>query len=69
MKRYKIREEDIKYFNSINKSTYKCKNCGRSVIISARNKTICPTCGYYVFINEKEEFKQRIMEKLGKKNE
>lgn len=39
-----------------------CKNCGRSMnILSSRGKRICTHCGYYVFINDKEEFKYRLL--------
>lgn len=39
-----------------------CKNCGHTMNISNRKgKRICSHCGYYVFINDKEEFKYRLL--------
>ena len=69
VKRYKLKKEDDILLNSLRDATVKCKKCGRSVVIARKNKALCPDCGYYVFRDDKEEFKQRLMEKLGKKNE
>lgn len=44
-----------------------CKNCGHSVIIpktSKANKVICTWCGYYIFKNDFEEFKEKIKKVL-----
>ena len=39
-----------------------CKNCGHTMNISAsREKRICTHCGNYVFRQEKDEFKYRLL--------
>lgn len=53
--------------NTYYDNSYKCK-CGHTVLICKKDvKRLCSWCGRYVFINEKEECKYRIMEML--KNE
>lgn len=55
-------EEMIKRVNEISKYKYYCK-CGHSVIIypmEGRNKKICSWCGNWVYVNKKEEFKEKI---------
>ena len=45
---------------------YYCE-CGHSVIIypfERRTKKVCSVCGRYVYINKKEEFKDRLKEKM-----
>lgn len=39
-----------------------CKNCGHTMNISnSRDKRICSHCGKYVFREEKDEFKYRLL--------
>lgn len=39
-----------------------CKNCGHALNIShQRDKRICNHCGKYVFREDKEEFKYRLL--------
>lgn len=39
-----------------------CKNCGHTLNISnRRDKRICNHCGMYVFKDEKEEFRYRML--------
>ena len=39
-----------------------CKNCGHTMNISnQREKRICNHCGQYVFKDDKEEFKYRLL--------
>lgn len=43
----------------------KCKRCGCTRSIDSKTtKLVCKNCGYYIFIDEKEEFKYRLKEKL-----
>ena len=45
-----------------------CKNCGHSTNVShKRDKIVCSYCGHYVFREEKDEFKYRMLERLRKK--
>nr|DAE91238.1 MAG TPA: alpha-aminoadipate carrier protein [Caudoviricetes sp.] len=42
--------------------------CGHSVVIypfEKRIKKLCSWCGEYVYINEREEFKDKLMKLLG----
>lgn len=48
--------------DEISKYSYRCK-CGHSVVIypfERRIKKLYSCCGEYVYINEKEEFKDRL---------
>lgn len=46
-------------------SNYKVKcRCGHTLIIVGKPKVICSHCGYYVYKDEKEEFKDRMMRVL-----
>lgn len=39
-----------------------CKNCGHTMNLSnERDKRVCTHCGKYVFKNDKEEFKFRLL--------
>lgn len=39
-----------------------CKNCGHTMNISnSREKRICTHCGMYVFREDKDEFKYRML--------
>jgi len=54
----------LEHIKTIN--TYKCK-CGHSVVIypfEHKSKKICKWCGEYVYVNKKEEFKDRMRGKL-----
>lgn len=66
---YKTKQEDDKLFNELSKNRYKCKKCGHVVVMPKQNKTLCTYCGVWVFKNDAEEFKYRLMEKLKKKYE
>lgn len=60
-------KEQTRYFEEIAKHKYKCKNCGHTVIIfpmEHKIKKLCKWCGEYVYINGKEEFKDRMRGKL-----
>ena len=48
--------------DEISKYSYRCK-CGHSVVIypfERRIKKLCSWCGEYVYINEREKFKDRL---------
>ena len=58
---YKLDEERAKY------RVY-CK-CGHSIIIypfEKRKKKICTNCGYYVYLNKKVEFMEKIKKIINK---
>lgn len=43
-------------------ATVYCKHCGHSMNISKKiGKRICSHCGNYAFVNDKEEFKYRLI--------
>jgi len=65
---YKLNENDSKIFKDITNNSVKCK-CGHSVLMAKQNKTICTHCGRWVFKNDAEEFKYRLMEKMKKRYE
>lgn len=58
-------ENDTKVLSAMQKRRIKCKRCccTRSVR-AADNKNVCRNCGYYIFRNDKEEFKYRMKERL-----
>lgn len=54
-------KDDERYFDSIQKVKYRCKNCGRKAIIPANtSKQVCDWCGMNVYKNDKDEFKDRL---------
>lgn len=56
----------IKLNEEANKYKYYCE-CGHPVVIypmEHRTKKVCSWCGHYVYINEKEKFKDEIRRKL-----
>lgn len=66
---YRTKEEDDKLFDSVTNCRVKCKKCGHTVLLPKYKKTVCTHCGSYIFKNDAEEFKFRLMEKIGKKYE
>ena len=63
-----IKKFKEQYENSgIAKYKHMCR-CGHSVVIypfEKRIKKLCSWCGEYVYINEREEFKDKLMKLLG----
>lgn len=60
-------KEIIKKSDEIAKYKHMCR-CGHSVVIypfEKRIKKLCSWCGEYVYINEREEFKDKLMKLLG----
>lgn len=61
------RERLGKRIDEVIKYSCGCK-CGHSVVIypfEKRTKKICTWCGEYVYINEREEFKDKLRNLLG----
>ena len=54
---------DSIYFNKIAELKVYCKHCGHSQTLY-NDKKICDWCGYLIFRSPKEEFKQRVLEKI-----
>lgn len=55
-----------KYADNMAKYKHKCK-CGHTVYLSkAHPKKLCNWCGKMNFLNEKEEFKEKIKNELRK---
>lgn len=61
-----LTDEEFKRMTAeYDKVKYKCKYCGRRVVIgSTRTKSLCDWCGHWVFKDEKEEFKYRMKERI-----
>ena len=38
----------------------RCEKCGRSIFIGKKDKSLCPTCGRYLFKDKKKEFEYRL---------
>lgn len=55
-----------KLAHSMTKATVKCK-CSRSVVVSKRDRAICPQCGNYVYRKKELEFKYKLLETINKK--
>lgn len=63
MERYDVSESAEK---ERTKYKTKCKHCGHILVFTPanrKNKIICNVCGYYVYKNEKEEFKDKLLKK------
>ena len=59
------RKEYERMQDEYDKVKYACKRCGHKVVIPKwEEKNVCDYCGYYVFKNDKDEFKFRMKEKL-----
>lgn len=55
--------KDIENYSKISEIKSKCKNCGCTKLLSHQiTKAICHNCGHYVFLNDQEEFKFRLLE-------
>ena len=57
-----------KYMESRQKHKYVCKHCGHKQLIpNFMKQNLCDWCGYWVFRNDKDEFKFRMSEQMKKK--
>lgn len=56
-------DDVMKLHEEFSKLNVTCKNCGHRLYIPTRQeREICSWCGKYVFRDEKEEFKYRLLE-------
>lgn len=54
-----------KYSDVIQRHMYSCSKCGNREFIPHRlNKTICRSCGYWVYKSLKDEFKEKICREI-----
>lgn len=69
MKKVWLSEEELqKQQEEISKHKYVCKHCGHKQLVpNYMEKNLCDWCGYWVFRNDKDEFKFRMNERLKKK--
>lgn len=58
----KLNSEDDRYFDEIQKLKVKC-SCGHSQTVFME-KAICDWCGKWVYRDPKQEFKDRVKEKI-----
>lgn len=60
--------KDIEKLNDeAQKHKYKCKNCGHRKFIPRKlKKDICDRCGFWVYKDAKDEFKERLVEERRK---
>lgn len=57
---YTVKEYE-RLTNEYNKIKFKCKHCGRKIVIPAWvDKQICSWCGNYVYRNKQMEFTENI---------
>lgn len=46
-----------------------CKHCSHVLVFTPtnkKNKILCNVCGHYVYRNDKEEFKDKILQSINK---
>ena len=58
----RLYDNDDKYFNEILKLKVMCK-CGHNQVVTY-DKTICDWCGRWVYRDKKQEFRERVKEKI-----
>lgn len=66
MKRKKFDDKMNRIIKSITDNSIKCKICGHTVLLNKKDKVICDWCGYYVYIDDKTEFKDRLISEIKK---
>lgn len=69
MKKRKLRTKADKEYqkksDELDKVKIKCSKCGhREIVPNWVDKKICSWCGYYIYRNKQEEFKDRMKQKL-----
>jgi DNA-directed RNA polymerase subunit RPC12/RpoP len=65
--RQKMKKDDSKVFDSLNKMSYKCKKCNRTVVISRQDRALCPDCGHWVYKSDALEFIYKLREEMKKR--
>lgn len=66
--RNKADEEFQRGMRTTQQHQYVCKHCGHKQLIpNFMDKNLCDWCGYWVFRNDKDEFKFRMSEQMKKK--
>ena len=58
----KIYEQDSRYFKELQNLKIKCP-CGHSQLV-IYDKAICDWCGKWVYRDKKQEFRERVKEKI-----
>lgn len=58
----RLYDDDNKYFKEILKLKVMCK-CGHNQLV-ASDKAICDWCGRWVYRDKKQEFRERVKEKI-----
>ena len=57
-------KEDSKIFNERQDNTKHCSHCGHSICFQNQTKRlICNHCGYWVYNNKEDEFRDLLLEK------
>lgn len=56
---------NVKRWHIISEFTIKCKHCGHT-IIPTKDRGICSYCGYWVYKNDKIEFRYKTLERIKK---
>jgi len=64
-RRNKKKDKDFRRLEGYTKASIKCKHCGHT-ILPTREREICTHCGYWVYINDKVEFKYKFQENIKK---
>ena len=60
-------KEVEKFMNNMSRYRHNCKYCGHTIYMSEKHsKTICNWCHRTNYINEKEEFKNKVKSALKK---
>lgn len=63
MKTYK----EIEELASARQNNKNICECGKVIIFTKSKKLICHLCGRAVYLNDKEKFKEKLMQELRKK--
>ena len=73
MGKYKFKDEnyDEKLERDMKMASYKrkCKHCGwNNIVFNKEGKVLCKVCKNYVYLNDKDEFKDKLKSKIKKVN-
>ena len=67
--KHRLSKNDSKMLDSINKASYKCKRCNRTVVINRQDRALCPDCGHWVYKSDELEFKYRLEQAILKEKQ